>query len=72
MLINQDVGNAILDFVRKTGKDEAMLECFRYLELFMDDKDENNIHKIKKDKSREWYIEVTNKVTHMRIGIYSF
>ena len=72
MLINQDVGNAILDFVRKTGKDENMLECFRYLELFMDDKDEKSIHKIKKDKLGEWYIEVTNKVTYMRIGIYSF
>lgn len=72
MTINQDVGNAILDFVRKTGKDEDMLECFRYLELFMDDKDEKNLHKIKKDKRGEWYIEVTSKVTHMKIGIYSF
>lgn len=55
MSINQDVGNEILDFVRKTGKDENMLECFRYLELFMDDKDEKNLHKIKKDKHGEWY-----------------
>lgn len=72
MLINQDVGNAILDFVRKTGEDEAMLECFRYLELFMDDKDKKNIYKIKKDDHGQWYIEITSKVTYMRIGIYSF
>jgi hypothetical protein len=42
-----------------------MLECFRYLELFMDDKDEKSIHKIKKDNHGEWYIEVINKVTYI-------
>lgn len=72
MAINRDVGYAILNFIREEGKDEDMLECFRYLEIFMDDKDENNLHKIKKDKHGEWYIDVTSKVTNMRVGIYSF
>ena len=75
-MIKENVGNAILAFVRTYDpsdiKNEEFVEFCNVFETWMDSSEPYKSHKIKKDKHGEWFIEVSSNEYGMKLGIYSF